>query len=283
MEAPSTIRGHLTVDSAKDWDHYREIITELYIKRNMSLPRLMSHMRLFYGFRATEKMYKLRFTEWNLRKNMTRDRSATCVLNPDNNLMNLDKLKEYYRRQPEEKRRELLETLLQPLTKEQPLNNAAPQLSLTPPADLLNQEHRFHLLNTYVRGSSEDNLWPRDAKSGFKNEDHVPAWCSSVMSASLALREEKEGEATRFLQHFIKQSYDQLLRQDPLIFTFVYTSLGSTGIVAHAKSTILAYINMIYEALGKVYPIIQDMMSDTIWRLLRYKLMCPEEVATLGR
>lgn len=40
---------------------------------------------------------------------------------------------------------------------------------------------------------------------------------------------------------------------------------------------------MIYEALGKVYPIIQDMMPDTIWRLLRYKFMSPEEVATLGR
>ncbi|KAF4497465.1 hypothetical protein FAGAP_6365 [Fusarium agapanthi] len=58
---------------------------------------------------------------------------------------------------------------------------------------------------------------------------------------------------------------------------------GPAGIVAHAKSTILAYINMIYEALGKAYPIIQDMMSDTIWRLLRHKLMSPEEVATLGR
>ncbi|RKL14972.1 hypothetical protein BFJ68_g6105 [Fusarium oxysporum] len=40
---------------------------------------------------------------------------------------------------------------------------------------------------------------------------------------------------------------------------------------------------MIYEALGKIYPIIQDMMFDTIWRLLRYKLTSPEEVATLGR
>ncbi|KLO85901.1 uncharacterized protein LW93_14523 [Fusarium fujikuroi] len=56
-----------------------------------------------------------------------------------------------------------------------------------------------------------------------------------------------------------------------------HAATGPAGIVAHAKSTILAYINMIYEALGKVYPIIQDMMSDTIWRLLRYKLMRPEE------
>ncbi|KAG7415270.1 hypothetical protein Forpe1208_v005775 [Fusarium oxysporum f. sp. rapae] len=327
MEAPSTTCDRLAVSSAKDWDHYREVITELYIKRNMSLPRLMSHMNRDYGFRATEKMYKLRFTEWNLKKNMTKSRSVAYMRITGSSQMDTNKLKEYYRRQPEEKRQELLETLLQPLIGETPLIITAPQVSLTPPADLLTQEYRFHLLNTYVRGSSEVNRWPRDAKSGFKNEDNVPAWCSSVMSASLALREEKEDEATKFLQHFIKQSDAQLTRQDPLIFTFIYTSvlffatsrpgvaqwllnslynvsenlswagsshplrlllqvmlqLGPTGIVAHAKSTILAYINMIYEALGKVYPIIQDMMSDTIWRLLRYKLMGPEEVATLGR
>lgn len=53
MEAPRTTGGRLGVPSAKDWDHYREVITELYIKRNMSLSRLMSHMRLEYGFRAT--------------------------------------------------------------------------------------------------------------------------------------------------------------------------------------------------------------------------------------
>jgi hypothetical protein len=275
----------------------------------------------------SEKMYKLRFTEWNLKKNMTRGRSVACIRSTETITTNVDKLKEYYRRQPENKRREILETLLQPLIGEVPIDSTAPPMSLTPPVDLLTQEYRFYLLNTYVRGSSEHNLWPRDAKSGFKNEDNVPAWCSSVMSASLALREEKQGEAIRFLQHFIKQSHEQLTRQDPLIFTFVYTSvlffatnrpgvaqwllnslynvsenlpwagsshplrlllqvmlqLGPTGIVAHAKSTILAYINMIYEALGKVYPIIQDMMSDTIWRLLRYKLMSPEEVANMGR
>jgi hypothetical protein len=53
MEASSTTRVRLAIPSAKDWDHYRETITELYIKWNMSLTRLMSHMRHEYGFRAT--------------------------------------------------------------------------------------------------------------------------------------------------------------------------------------------------------------------------------------
>ncbi|KAF5622907.1 hypothetical protein F52700_10219 [Fusarium sp. NRRL 52700] len=305
MDAPSTVRGPSVVPSAEDSDHYRETITELYIKRNMSLPRLMSHMCLEYGFRASEKMYKLRFTQWNLKKKMTKSRSVSCVRIPGSSQMDTNKLKEYYRRQPWEKRQELLETL------HQPLNNAAPQLSLTPPSDLLTREYCFHLLDTYVKGLSEDNLWPRDTKNGFKNEDNVPAWCSSVMSASLALREEKEGEATRFLQHFINFIYTSVLffatnrpgvaqwllsslynvsenlpwagSSHPLrLLLQVMLQLGPEGIVAHAKSTILAYINTIYEALGKVYPIIQDMMSDTIWRFLRYKLMSPQEVTTLG-
>ncbi|KAF9766087.1 hypothetical protein IL306_001539 [Fusarium sp. DS 682] len=37
-----------------------------------------------------------------------------------------------------------------------------------------------------------------------------------------------------------------------------------------------------HKALVKVYPIIQDMMSDTILRLLRYKLTSPEEIINLG-
>jgi hypothetical protein len=102
-------------------------------------------------------MYKLRFTEWNLKKNMTKSRSVACAHITGSSHMDTNKLKECHRRQPEERRRELLEKLLQPLTKEQPLNNSAPGMSPTPPADLLTQEYCFHLLNTYVRGSSEDN------------------------------------------------------------------------------------------------------------------------------
>ncbi|EWG41779.1 hypothetical protein FVEG_15339 [Fusarium verticillioides 7600] len=102
MEAPSTTRVRLAIPSAKYWDHYRETITELYIKRNMSLPRLMPHMRHEYGFRATEKMYKLRFTEWNLKKNMTKSRSVACVHITGSSHMDTNKLKEYHRRQPEE-------------------------------------------------------------------------------------------------------------------------------------------------------------------------------------
>jgi hypothetical protein len=53
MEASSATRRRLVIPSANDWDHYRETITDLYIKRNMSLARLMSHMLLEYGFKAT--------------------------------------------------------------------------------------------------------------------------------------------------------------------------------------------------------------------------------------
>lgn len=50
--------------------------------------------------------------------------------------------------------------------------------------------------------------------------------------------------------------------------------------IAHAR--ILAYISAIHDTLGTAYPIVQDMLSDTIWRLLRYDLMSADEVVNLG-
>lgn len=41
------------VPSCEDWDTYREIITDLYIGQNKSLPRVEQHMISVYGFRAT--------------------------------------------------------------------------------------------------------------------------------------------------------------------------------------------------------------------------------------
>jgi hypothetical protein len=36
-----------------EWEKHRETITDLYIGKNMSLPRLMEYMRTVYGFHGT--------------------------------------------------------------------------------------------------------------------------------------------------------------------------------------------------------------------------------------
>ena len=218
------------------------------------------------------------------------------------------KLRKYSHRLPEGERRRLLSAISNK-SMAGDAGSAVPRpMSLLPPAELLLPDRYLHLLNSHVRTSFEMESWPRDEISGLKNEDTVPAWCSSIMSATWVLAEGKDAEAFKFLQLFLKDSPSQLMREDPRLFPFLYSSVLSFAkkrpdiatwliqslcaeweklawansshplrlllqlmlrlkpedIIFHAGHILLAYINISQDALGGAYPIIQDMMSDTI-------------------
>ncbi|KAF4981262.1 hypothetical protein FZEAL_2888 [Fusarium zealandicum] len=241
---------------------------------------------------------EIRFTQWKLRKKITAKRAwkqwhktwQTCPP-----LEATRQTPSYARNISagypiDERRMKLLGTLLQPLTATAVNNAIVSPVSLTPPTDMPVPEYYIHLLRSYVRGSSEAKHWPRDGKTGFINEDTVPAWCISVMTATVVMKEGKYAEANRFLQHFIKQApksrpdvSQRLLRamcrvsetlpwagsSHPLrLLLQLMLRLGIKNIMLHATKIILVYVNIIYETLGAAYPIVQDMLSDTIWRLL---------------
>ncbi|KAI1087306.1 Clr5 domain-containing protein [Rostrohypoxylon terebratum] len=325
----------LVMARPSDWDTYRDILRELYIDRNMSLPRVMEHMSQEYSFRASKSMYKSRFAKWGFEKNMNSDRAMTELLEQVNtggsspavhdHPLNV-KTKFYLERLTDERRRQFLRHILEPLAVTAPNSSTPSPRLLTPPGELLVQQQYIHLMQCYVKGSSEGHLWPSDPVTGFKNEDVVPAWCSPLMSAAWVLDEGKEDEAKRLLGLFVKQCSEQLVRQDPLLFAFIYTSvlffaktrpgiatyllkvfydisetlpwadsshplrhllrllyrLQPQGIVAHASNILLGYINIIHETLGEAYPIVQDMLSDTMMRMLSFGLCSPERVADLG-
>ncbi|KAG7106159.1 hypothetical protein HYQ44_014455 [Verticillium longisporum] len=66
MEGFASTVPHSTMpaSSSLSWDDLRVTITELYLDQGLSLPRLKERMRLDYGFHASTKMYKRRFTQW---------------------------------------------------------------------------------------------------------------------------------------------------------------------------------------------------------------------------
>ncbi|KAI1124018.1 Clr5 domain-containing protein [Nemania abortiva] len=55
---------------AEDWDEYRSIITDLYVKQERKMRDVMRIMTEEYGFYATRRMYKTRFKKWGLAKNI---------------------------------------------------------------------------------------------------------------------------------------------------------------------------------------------------------------------
>ncbi|KAI3336205.1 Clr5 domain-containing protein [Ustulina deusta] len=53
----------------EDWDKHRMVITDLYLNQGETLESVMQVMTEEYGFRATVKMYKMRFKKWGVAKN----------------------------------------------------------------------------------------------------------------------------------------------------------------------------------------------------------------------
>ncbi|CAL5867833.1 uncharacterized protein PFLUO_LOCUS2054 [Penicillium psychrofluorescens] len=55
---------------SEDWQNYRETIEQLYRNDQLKLRDVKRIMERDYNFYASEKQYKDRFAEWNLRKNL---------------------------------------------------------------------------------------------------------------------------------------------------------------------------------------------------------------------
>ncbi|KAK7916935.1 hypothetical protein PG985_010543 [Apiospora marii] len=76
--------------TSKDFEAHRAIITRLYIDEAKSLNQVSASMARDYNFRATDRMYKRRFADWNLRKNKkytkSKPGSQTLAKVPPHNL-----------------------------------------------------------------------------------------------------------------------------------------------------------------------------------------------------
>ncbi|KAK5995906.1 hypothetical protein PT974_04324 [Cladobotryum mycophilum] len=58
---------------AEAWEQYKTTIRSLYLEERKPLKEVMSVMAEKYGFQATPKMYKTRFSQWGFVKNNTED------------------------------------------------------------------------------------------------------------------------------------------------------------------------------------------------------------------
>ncbi|RMZ92035.1 hypothetical protein DV736_g708, partial [Chaetothyriales sp. CBS 134916] len=54
--------------SREDWQNHKMAIISMYIGQNMPLRQLVPYMDSYYGFKATERMFKQRFTDWGVFK-----------------------------------------------------------------------------------------------------------------------------------------------------------------------------------------------------------------------
>src|SRR5271154_3767537 len=71
--------------SALDWERHRETITRLYIDHCHPLKEVVSIMTKQHNFIATERMYKTRIAQWNLKKNLKSHEMVALVRKFRNN------------------------------------------------------------------------------------------------------------------------------------------------------------------------------------------------------
>ncbi|KIX04430.1 uncharacterized protein Z518_05298 [Rhinocladiella mackenziei CBS 650.93] len=56
-----------------DWAQFRDVIVDLYMREDKTLPQVRRYMALTYSFIATEKMFKDRLTKWEVYKNYSEE------------------------------------------------------------------------------------------------------------------------------------------------------------------------------------------------------------------
>lgn len=65
--------------TGQDWERYRQIITQLYQTEKRSLKEVMALMSTRHNFTATQRMYKKRIFDWDIRRHLRwAEREAVC-------------------------------------------------------------------------------------------------------------------------------------------------------------------------------------------------------------
>ncbi|KAM7203569.1 hypothetical protein V8F33_002189 [Rhypophila sp. PSN 637] len=162
-----TPRGR--VPSDEEWEARKEQIVQLYIKDNMSREWVRKTMKDWYGFEASDKMYKNRLRKWNLRKNLTKtmyleiERQQKAGNNPDRFVVGVQvwdagRIERYIKRRSPPSQRRSSSILTQfPFTPE-------PRLSPSPLPTSSTPEALFHSIKTYFDVASPNFVWYKDTQ-----------------------------------------------------------------------------------------------------------------------
>lgn len=175
---------------------------------------------------ASTKMYKSRFRLWGIEKNASVTRILSTLGKAQLDGKDSERFKSYLQRLTEPRRKEVLKALTSQLS-DHPNEFRSLPPPLSPPDEILFPERCIRELGPYVEQCYQIGLWQRNDILGLKLEDTVPSWCKFVWQASCLLKEGKTGKANHLLWKFVIECPQQLVRHDPRLFQFLYTSIIS--------------------------------------------------------
>ncbi|KAI1844468.1 hypothetical protein JX266_009355 [Neoarthrinium moseri] len=231
-----------------DWDAHRDMITELYLAKNLTLNEVMQIMGREHNFRATTRMYKSRLKRWNVSKKLNLEEVERILIErasgdglPVEHMSGKtsnDRVKRYLRRMPRNKVSQLERTIHEQAVFSRPRKGSARvvayqsfHLPVPPrmPEDLRIPEYCHHSIHRYLSGCIDQGIWAKyQVAAGRTGLDTVA--CQNRMTLTAILMQNGFTElGFRVLEVGFSQyklcfnhSRELAFTRDPWLITMVY-------------------------------------------------------------
>lgn len=267
-------------------------------------------------------MYKSRFQEWGVEKNSSAGRILSQTEKMCLHGKELDKTMGYLRRLSQPRRKEILDALKpllvnNPVSLQAPLSPPDeiffPERCIKELRSYVRQCHQSGLWpRDSLYGFKFEDVVPawcsspwqaagllKEGKTDKANrllsrfatecrgqlERHDPLIFPYIYSSVLYFSGRFPPYATRLLA-VIHRASKALLRGHPAhpLHTLIeiLTQIGPQNMLHFGSRILLAYIDYVEESLGEAWPIVLEMLADTIDRLVFYNMMEPQEALKVG-
>ncbi|ORY62585.1 Clr5 domain-containing protein [Pseudomassariella vexata] len=235
------------------WEAHRGIISDLYLKQNMTLRRVMEVMEQEYDFHGTIKMYKLRISKWGLRKNFkrrdvddllrreqTQNGTSHIVVSRDRNVASgmakagTGNVYGGIQKLPKKATPKLKQTstIQENASLPSPISCRAPSpeppisflFSLTTPDVVRVPEECMYLSQQYIYGAFSTGLWMPaipEPECGVR-EAKILAWYNIIIGGSELFKQGKTKHAFKMFQDGFALYWSLLKMSDPRLLAYMY-------------------------------------------------------------
>ncbi|KAK6069008.1 hypothetical protein SCUP515_09213 [Seiridium cupressi] len=263
--------------SEEDWERHKDTVIRLYWNENRTLREVMDTMKRDSGFNGTTRMYKSRFKNWGLVKNMSRQETSRIKSklhatgeDPVIPLVHGREIGSKRLKQDIDRaRREQSMTFDNVDSSRQPLIISPGSLShrLRPPKSLAEAELAVRSGLSYTRYSFETGNWDLPIDDFVTRMDNTAAWWLDARKAA-ALLETRADYRSAFAQidACLNRYVELLVQPDPSFVTAtlsVILQLGETN--RELAESILKYVaGLTAIKLGSNHPL------AALWAYLRF-------------
>ncbi|ORY56388.1 Clr5 domain-containing protein [Pseudomassariella vexata] len=271
---PPSLTSRRNWATPMDWESYRARIINLYIDQKMPLRSVMQHMRDRHHFHATEKMYKMHFVRWRVRKNFKKWEIDDLVRHQQQSQPPLELGKTH--------RCQLLSTSCRTPSPDPPISILFP---LSTPETLHQPEHFMRLTTQYITWGFNSGSWQANPPPLVMSASYVQfrAWFDDIIVGKQLLLLGNTKQAFAVFQSSTDKYARIVLGKNPRLM--IYTYITALFLIDVAPDLVRSIINHAVDLCRVVHPnpahplrLLMELMTRTSFadfrRSARHVLHC---------